>query len=85
MGWVAAYVFVSVVAARASDIAGAKIDPSVRVAFPPSGVVVDITRPPYSAKGDGVTDDTAAIQRAVLDYGFELWIPRSKTEDAELC
>ena len=45
-----------------SAMAGAA---EVDVTFPEHANVVHVTRPPYSAKGDGVTDDTAALQLAI--------------------
>jgi hypothetical protein len=36
--------------------------------FPRDAGVVNVQDAPYFAKGDGVTDDTAAIQRAILDW-----------------
>ncbi|MEX2382482.1 MAG: glycosyl hydrolase family 28-related protein [Opitutales bacterium] len=46
--------------------------------FPADARVVDVTRAPYHAKGDGQTDDTAAIQRALDDHpsrGAIIYLP----------
>lgn len=60
----------------------ALLSPAARggdAAFPPDSGIVDVTRPPYSAKGDGVADDTRAIQRALDDHpnaGAVIYLPR---------
>ncbi len=51
------------------------------IAFPADAGVIDITKPPYNAKGDGIADDTAAIQRALSDHpnaGAIVYLPNGQ-------
>ena len=48
------------------------------VVYPADAGLVDVTRSPYGAKGDGRADDTAALQRALTDNadnGSILYLP----------
>lgn len=48
------------------------------ITFPTNSGVIDVTAAPYFAKGDGIADDTRAIQRALNDYpnaGAIIYLP----------
>ena len=46
---------------------GAVLDASAIAKLPQCDAVVDVTKPPYHAKGDGISDDSSAIQAALND------------------
>ncbi|MBD3422157.1 MAG: endopolygalacturonase [Chitinivibrionales bacterium] len=41
---------------------------SADIQFPPDAGVIDVSRPPWNARGDGIHDDTEPIQRALHAY-----------------
>jgi hypothetical protein len=57
---------------------GDSLEGTREIRFPADARVVDVTQPPYSAKGDGITDDTTAIQKALDDHpnaGAIIYLP----------
>ena len=49
-----------------------------QVEFPMGSRIVNVTKDPYYAKGDGKTDDTEAIQKALNDHpdgDFIIYLP----------
>lgn len=56
------------------------------IVFPADAGVIDVTKAPYGAKGDGKTDDTAAIQKALDDHpdqGAILYFPNGVYQVSE--
>jgi putative transposase len=45
------------------------------IVFPNDASVADVTKPPYSAKGDGAADDTAAIRAALNTNPKIIYLP----------
>ena len=60
---------------------GQKAGGATETTFPDAAKVVDVSKPPYHAKGDGTTDDTDAIQQALNDHPSQsaiIYLPNGK-------
>ena len=57
---------------------GAPANSAENIRFPTNSGIIDVTLPPYLAKGDGMMDDTHAIQSALNDHpnaGAIIYLP----------